>query len=207
MSIDSSAGISWISVLPMRIATPGGATTFVTATPSITVPFFEPRSLIENPCGVGLTEQCLRDTHASVSTTSHVRSLPITTPTGGRSISSPRSGPSTTRSCAACTPGRTIVAFVTRVTSSRLVPQLAADPHPQRVQLDESLSVALIVHRVFFERHDIGPVQAARALASEHGQRPLEDAKPRGAGDRVRDLVDELLQRLALRREPETVVD
>ena len=47
----SSAGMSWTSVLPIRSATPGGATTFCTATPSITVPFFEPRSVIAKPRG------------------------------------------------------------------------------------------------------------------------------------------------------------
>ena len=37
----------------MRIATPGGATTLPTATPSMIVPFFEPRSLIAKPFGCG----------------------------------------------------------------------------------------------------------------------------------------------------------
>ena len=72
MSTTSSAGISCTSVLPMRIATPGGATTLPTATPSMTVPFLEPRSVIAKPCGVGEIEQWRRDTNASVSTTSHV---------------------------------------------------------------------------------------------------------------------------------------
>jgi len=57
MSSTSSAGISWTSVLPIRSAAPGGATTLPTATPSITVPFFEPRSVIENPAAVGVIEQ------------------------------------------------------------------------------------------------------------------------------------------------------
>ena len=118
MSTTSSAGISWISVLPIRSATPGGATTFRIATPSITVPFLEPRSVITNPCGLGATEQWRRDTNESVSAMSHARSVPITAPICGRSSSTPRSGPSTTRSCAAPTCPRDTVAFVTRVTST-----------------------------------------------------------------------------------------
>ena len=57
MSSTSSAGISWKSVLPTRIATPGGATTLPTATPSMTVPFLLPRSVIAKPANVGETEQ------------------------------------------------------------------------------------------------------------------------------------------------------
>ena len=117
MSTTSSAGMSWISVLPMRSATPGGATTFWTATPSMTVPFLLPRSVITEPLGLGATEQCRRETNVSVSATSHARSVPITTPICGRSISRPRSGPSTTRRVAVPTCPRAVVAFVTRVTS------------------------------------------------------------------------------------------
>src|SRR5262245_35256411 len=130
MSTTSSAGISWTSVLPIRSATPGGATTLLTLTPSITVPLLEPRSVIAKPAAVGATEQWRRETNASVSTTSHALSVPITTPACGSSSSMPRSGPSSTRSSDAPACLRVATKFVTRVTSTS--PQ-----DPAQVQLTE----------------------------------------------------------------------
>src|SRR5262245_64147004 len=82
-----------------------------------------------------------------------------------------------------------------------------ADLEPQPTEIDEALGVLLLVHAVGFERSEIHPVERSRRTAPGHGEGALVELEPDRAGHVFLDLVDESLQRLALRRKPEAVVD
>src|SRR5687767_12211850 len=100
-------------------------------------------------------------------------------------------------------------ATCTRMESAGLPLAVAERPdlEPERVQVDESLGIPLTVHLVGLEGHKVRAVERAWRLAARHRHRPLVELQAHGAGDVALHLVDQRLQRHALRREPEAVVD
>src|SRR6266849_6670141 len=82
-----------------------------------------------------------------------------------------------------------------------------ADLEPQGVEVDEPLGVLLPVHAVRLEGREIRPVERPRRLAAGHGHRALVELEPDGAGHVALHLVEQPLERLPFRREPEAVVD
>src|SRR5213593_4333704 len=82
-----------------------------------------------------------------------------------------------------------------------------ADPEAERVQVDEPLGVPLTVDGVRFERGEVGPVEGAWRAAADDDDVALVEPDPHRARDVARALVHQGLERLALGREPEAVVD
>src|SRR5262245_53198916 len=78
----------------------------------------------------------------------------------------------------------------------------------QGVELDEARRVALVVGSlVLLERDVREAVEALRRFSADHGGVALVELHPDRALDMLLALVDQRLQHLALRREPEAVVD
>src|SRR3989442_1147146 len=82
-----------------------------------------------------------------------------------------------------------------------------ADPEAGRVQVDEPLGVPLTVDGVRFEGGEVGPVEGAWRAAADDDDVALVEPDPHRARDVARALVHQGLERLALGREPEAVVD
>src|SRR5579885_1127320 len=80
-------------------------------------------------------------------------------------------------------------------------------PQAQRVQLDEALGVALVVDFVLLEGDMGEAVEGLRRLAADDAHAALVELEPDRALDMLLALVDEGLQHLALRAEPEAIVD
>src|SRR5690606_36856637 len=94
--------------------------------------------------------------------------------------------------------------------ASALVTGLALAQHAQAqgVQLDEALSVVVVIGLdAFLEGHQVLIVQALVALAADDGDIALVELDPHHARDLGLGVVDGGLQHLALGREPEAVVD
>src|SRR5258707_8465435 len=87
-----------------------------------------------------------------------------------------------------------------------LVP-FRGEAQAQRLQADETLCVALVVHLVFLEGDVRQAVEAVRRLSPDDPRQPLVELQPDPAFDLLLALVDQRLQHLALGREPEAVVD
>src|SRR4029453_2569600 len=82
-----------------------------------------------------------------------------------------------------------------------------ADLQPERVQVDEAFGVALPVDGVGLERGEVHPIEGSRRTAAGDRGDALVELEPHGPGDVARALVHEGLEQLALRCEPEAVVD
>src|SRR5471030_605488 len=81
-------------------------------------------------------------------------------------------------------------------------------PQPQRIQLDESLGIALIVRAlVFLEGDVLHGIERLGRLAADHRGVALVELEPHRARDIFLTLVDQRLQHLALRRKPEAEID
>src|SRR5262249_3660360 len=81
------------------------------------------------------------------------------------------------------------------------------DLEPERVQVDEALGVALAIHAVRLEGHEVRAVERPRRLPARHRDGALVELQPDGPRHVALHLVDEPLQGDALRGEPEAVVD
>jgi len=83
------------------------------------------------------------------------------------------------------------------------------DLQPQRIQVYKARRVALVIRlrRVRFHRGDVRIVQAHRRFAPGRDDIPFVKLEPDGAGDILLGFGDKGLQRLALGREPESVVN
>src|SRR5690242_8685944 len=77
----------------------------------------------------------------------------------------------------------------------------------QRVELDEALGIALIVYDVLLERDMREDVEGFRRFTPDHPDMALVELEADRALDVVLALVDQGLEHLALRGEPETVID
>src|SRR6185369_14997736 len=87
-------------------------------------------------------------------------------------------------------------------------PALPERAQPQRIELDEALRVLLVVGAlVVFEGDQRRGIKRGRALASGDDDVALVKLEPHLAFDHLLRLVDQRLQHLALRREPEAIVD
>src|SRR5664280_3110368 len=85
---------------------------------------------------------------------------------------------------------------------------LAERAQPQGIELDEARGIAVIVsHRTFLEGDEILIVQRILALAADHDDISLVEFQAHPTGDIGLAVIDRRLQHLALRREPEAVVD
>src|SRR5207244_6791464 len=82
-----------------------------------------------------------------------------------------------------------------------------ADLETERVEVDEALRVALLVHGIRLERRAVLAVERLRGPAPGYRDVALVELEAHGAGDVTLALVHERLQRSSLRREPEAVVD
>src|SRR4030088_3453336 len=90
----------------------------------------------------------------------------------------------------------------------QFLPALAERAQPQGVEPDEARGVTMIVgDRTFLEGDEILIVQRIPALAPDHDDVALVELDAHAAGDIGLAVIDRRLQHLALRREPETVVD
>src|SRR4030081_1389478 len=90
----------------------------------------------------------------------------------------------------------------------QLAPALRQRAQAQWVESDETLRVVLIVAGgAVLERHEILIVERIGALAADHGDLALVELEPHPAADELLAEIDRRLQHLALRREPEAVVD
>src|SRR3546814_9712302 len=88
------------------------------------------------------------------------------------------------------------------------LPAPGLDPQPQRVEADEAGGVALVVAaRPFLEGDEILVIERQRTLPADHRGVALVKLHSDGAAHMLLALVDQRLQHLALRREPEAVVD
>src|SRR6185369_14989983 len=82
-----------------------------------------------------------------------------------------------------------------------------SDLEPERVQVDESFGIPLAVDSIRLEGHEVRAIERARGLPARHRHRPLVELHANGARHVALHLVDQPLQRHALRREPEAVID
>src|SRR6185437_15539647 len=88
-----------------------------------------------------------------------------------------------------------------------LFPQRLRQPQAQRVELDETSRVPLIVDLVFLEGDVREAIEALRRFAPDDPRRTLVELQPYRALDMFLALVDQRLEHLALGREPEAVID
>src|SRR5438067_7192589 len=89
-----------------------------------------------------------------------------------------------------------------------LAPALRERSQPQSLKADEALRVLLVEgDRAVLERDELLIVERIGALAADHGRLALVEFQPHPARDELLAAVDRGLQHLALRREPEAVVD
>src|SRR5262249_45597159 len=102
-------------------------------------------------------------------------------------------------------------AWAVRATSmrTRSAPVIAqrADLQAQGVQVDEALGIALAIDGVRLERGKVGPVKRARRPPARHRGVALVQRESHRPGHVLGNLVHQPLQRAALRREPEAVID
>ena len=89
-----------------------------------------------------------------------------------------------------------------------LAPSLTERAQAQRIELDESLGIAVVVsHCALFESHEILVVERIFALAADNSDIAFVELELYAAGHKFLALVDCHLQHFALRREPETIID
>src|SRR4051812_15696473 len=90
----------------------------------------------------------------------------------------------------------------------RLPPSALQQTQAQRVELDEPRGVALVVGAgIVLEGDVLLAVEALLGLAADHRRIALIELQAHHAFDVLLALVDQGLQHLALRREPEAVID
>src|ERR1700761_1151632 len=87
-------------------------------------------------------------------------------------------------------------------------PRHRPQPKPQRVQLDEPLSIDLIVRAlIILERHHFHRIQAVRTFPPDAGDVALVQLHSHPPGHAVLAGIDQCLQHPPLGAEPEAVVD
>src|SRR6185295_15793690 len=84
-----------------------------------------------------------------------------------------------------------------RRTALPLIPE-RADAQAQRVEIDESLGVALPIHGIGLEGGEVGPVEGALGPAPGHGDVALVELEADGAGHVAGAAVDQPLEGLPL---------
>src|ERR1051326_1034783 len=90
----------------------------------------------------------------------------------------------------------------------QLALSLAERAQPQSVEFDETFGVVLVVgDRAFLEGHQLLVVERIFALTPDNRDAAFVELEPHLAAHEFLALVDRRLQHLALRREPEAVVD
>src|SRR5690242_5160779 len=77
----------------------------------------------------------------------------------------------------------------------------------QRIQLDKAFGIALVIDLVGLEGDMGEAVEGFRRFAPDQGGRTLVELEAHGALDMLLALVDQRLEHLAFRAEPEAVVD
>src|SRR3546814_4503777 len=84
----------------------------------------------------------------------------------------------------------------------------AQQAQAERVELDEARRVALVIGaRIVLEGHDLLAVERIRRLAADDMDAALVELQADGARHLLLAMVDGSLEHLALRREPEAVID
>src|SRR5207253_3797 len=115
--------------------------------------------------------------------------------------SAPRAGPPQTRGGSASSVCLSTAALAPPV-------PLRQRPQPQRVQPDEARRIAVVVAALpFLEGDEVLVVERKRALAANDEGIALVELHPHRPAHMLLAPVDQGLQHLALRREPEAVID